>query len=247
MYQSLDMAARKEVAAETDRLFIAKTRVHRKIDERNPADRILVRQWLLIRDAVMAIHFFDRISRQAKHRNLQAELESELARENLAGAVLSEGSQEELSGPLLAKIIKGAHSTTEVIHLVEIFEDLWPHVAVEALEKTGIVTGVIGAVLSPIATMMEIVEAHEVGDREAEINAFIWGFASQLVHGRVFNPLPSNSHLGRKQILGDRAARRYLMELPADARVKFLKRYRGPQRYAGENIDKALSDMGYRR
>jgi len=80
----------------------------------------------------------------------------------------------------------------------------------------------VGAPLSVIANLMEIAEAHEVGDREAERNAFIHGFASHLVYGHIFNPLPSNTILGHKQILGELAAKRFLAEMPGNVRAKFL-------------------------
>ena len=135
--------------------------------------------------------------------------------------------------------------TVEAIHYSEIFVDVWPHIVAEGLEAVGPFASIVGAPLSVIANLMEIAEAHEVGDREAERNAFIHGFASHLVYGHIFNPLPSNTILGHKQILGELAAKRFLAEMPGNVRAKFLTRYRGPQRYVGENMNKALRDLGY--
>jgi hypothetical protein len=246
IYHSLDRASREKIAAEVDHLFAAKTGVRRKLDEKNPADRVLVRQWLLIRDAVIAIRRYEQIERQqAQARNAQAEVEAELVRAMRPEVLRTGGLPEEVSGELLGTIVKVAHVTVEVVHMSEIFESVWPHAVATALEAVGPYVSVIGPPLSVIAVLGEIAEAHEVGDREAERHAFIHGFASYLVHGSIINRLGVNSLLGQKQILGEKAAMRFLAALPADLRAKFLTRYRGRQRYVGENMNKALTDLGY--
>jgi hypothetical protein len=201
----------------------------------------------LIRDAVIAIHRFEQIEWQAQRRNVQAELEAELVRSRLPEILRGGGLPEEVRGELLASVAKGAHLTTELVHMSEIFEDICPHVVARGLETAGELATIFGAPLSIINTLMEIAEAHEVGDREAERDAFIHGFASHLVYGSIINRLGVNSLLGQKQILGERAAMRFLAALPADVRAKFLTRYRGQQRYVSENMNKALSDLGYWR
>jgi hypothetical protein len=180
-----------------------------------------MRQWLLIRGAMMAIHYYEEASRHVEES-------ASIARSGTGPLQSRPGScgglhQAELPPPLLAKIINGAHTTTEVIHLLEFFEDVFPHVAAEVLKKVGPVAGILGAVVTPIANLREIAEAHEIGDRQAEINAFIWGFASQLVFDKIVNQLPSNAVLGQKQILENLAGRRLLAALAPDAREKFLK------------------------
>jgi hypothetical protein len=247
VYHSLNPAARAKIAAETDKLFVAKTGVRRKLDERNRADRVLVRQWLLIRDAVIAIYRYEEIARQTQRRNAQAEVEAELARLNLPEALDKGGLPEEVSGELLVKVLNGAHLTIEAVHWLHIFEDVWPHVVGEGLEAVAPMAMILGYPLAVLAGLLEIGEAHEAGDREAERHAFMHGFASHLVHGYIINRLGVNSVLGQKQILGEKAAMRFLRELPADVRAKFLRRYRGRQRYGGENMNKALSDLGYGR
>jgi hypothetical protein len=206
-----------------------------------------VRQWLLIRDAVIAIHRFEQIEGQAQQRNAQAELEAGLLRSRLPEELKRGGLPEEVSGELLIKVLKGAHFTSEVVHLSEIFEDVWPHFVARGLETAGPWATIVGGPLSIINNLMEIAEAHEVGDREAERNAFFHGFASHLVYGSIINRLGANSLLGHKQILGEKAAMRFLATLPADVRAKFLKRYWGQERYNNENMNKALSDLGYWR
>lgn len=242
MYRSFDQSTRTEIDAEVDKVFVAKTGVRRKLDEKDVKDRLLVRQWLLIRDAVVAAWRFEQLE---KRSNEQAELQAELLRSKLPAELEKRGLPEKVEGELLGKILNGAHLTVEVVHMSEIFADVWPHLVAEGLEVVGPIASVVGQPLSVIAGLMEIGEAHEVGDREAERNAFIHGFASHLVHGHIINALGSNSTLGCKQILGERAAMRFLAELPGDVRAKFLTRYRGPQRYVGENMNKALRDLGY--
>ena len=57
--------------------------------------------------------------------------------------------------------------TVEAIHYSEIFVDVWPHIVAEGLEAVGPFASIVGAPLSVIANLMEIAEAHEVGDRSA--------------------------------------------------------------------------------
>jgi hypothetical protein len=243
----LDQATRDKIAAEVAELFVAKIGVRRKLHEKNLADRVFVRQWLLIRDAVIAIHQFEQIARQARQRNAQAELLAELVRSRLPEELRRGGLPEEVSGELLGKVLKGAHLAVEVVHYLEIFEHIWPHFLHHGLEVVGPWAGIIGPPLAVIAGLMEIAEAHEAGDHEAERNAFIHGFASHLVYGDITNRLGVDSPLGQKQILGEKAAMCFLAALPADVRAKFLTRYRRPQRHVGENMNKALSDLGYWR
>src|SRR5262249_30076075 len=222
IYHSLDPITRQQIAAEVDELFVAKTGVRRKLDEKSPADRVLVRQWLLIRDAVIAVHRFEQIARQARQRNAQAELEAEVVRSRLPEELKSGGLPEKVSGELLGKGVKGAHFTTEVVHSLEFFEDIWPHFLAHGLEAVGPWIAVVAGPLSIIANLMEIAEAHEAGDREAERHAFIHGFASHLVYGYIINRLGVDSQLGQKQVLGEKAAMRFLATLPGDVRAKFL-------------------------
>src|SRR5579872_6976820 len=77
-YSSLNAVARKQVDAETDRLFGLKTGLRRKLDPYAPSDRVWVRQWLLIRDAVMAIRHYQEVAQRVADRNLRAALDTEV-------------------------------------------------------------------------------------------------------------------------------------------------------------------------
>src|SRR5690242_472015 len=80
MYWNLDQPTRIDIDAEVDQVFVAKTGVRRKLDEKDAKDRVLVRQWLLIRDAVVAAWRFEQLE---KRSNEQGELQAELLRANL--------------------------------------------------------------------------------------------------------------------------------------------------------------------
>jgi hypothetical protein len=241
-YHSLDRATRKRVAGEVDRLFFAKTGVSRRLDEKAPRDHVLVRQWLLIRDAVVAIERYRNIVRK---RDAEAGAEAELARARLGESLVKEGLPPELPHSLAVSVASKAHLAVEMIHLSEVFVDLFPHVVHGALAGSAVPLAIVGPPLAVIAGLLEIGEAHETGNREAERRAFVHGFASHLAYGRVRNPLGVDNVLGQKQLLGEKAAKHYLAALSADARPKFLARYRGPQLWAGEGMQKALDDLGY--
>jgi hypothetical protein len=266
-YWKLAPPLRQQLNDLADILFAKKTGVERKIDEHNPADRMLLRQWLLIRDAVMSWYLYNKLLRDDHARELGQQIEAGMQRErlreeearseaearrlgrDLAEYVEHSGLPEKVDGSLLNTILQAAHTIHfcyDLIEALEIMDKLLPH-SLHLLEFPLTVVGaVLGMPLAVVAGLSEIAEENEAGDRDAERNAFRYGFASELVYGRIRNSLPSNWILGRKQLLGQRAAQVLLQSLKPNVREKFLAAYQGPERHAGENIAKALHDVGAR-
>jgi len=126
IYRNLDQSTRKEIDAEVDKVFVAKTGVRRKLDETDMKDRLLVRQWLLIRDAVVAAWRFEQLE---KRSNEQAELHAELLRANLPVVLERGGLPEKVEGELLGKVLNGAHMTVEAPYTTLKFSSMCGHIA----------------------------------------------------------------------------------------------------------------------
>jgi hypothetical protein len=249
VYRALNATERMAVDKDVDHLFALKTGVKRKIDPANPRDKPYVRQWLLIRDTVVAIRRFNELQAQeAERRNLEADLQAKLYREKLKPEVSGAAPKLELKGELLGTVLFASHQFVEAVEWSEIFIEVWPHfleAAAELLEAAGPWVSIVGLPLGVIANLHEITEAHELGEAKARRNAFMHGWASQMVHGRIINALPENFEIGEYQRLGQKAANLFLAKMSVPAREAFLKRYRGQQSYPGRNMDRALRDMGY--
>ena len=256
-YQELNAPLRRKLDGFIDTVFVTKTGVRRKLDERSHADRVLVRQWLLIRDAVMAWYQYNKILSDDNARGLHQRIEARIAwehkrdqaaaaardaqreRSQLQESVKRGGLPEQLHASTIFSVFQVSHVAVNFVELIEL-AGLVPHALHAAAESVGFAA----MPLAVVAGLMEVGEAREAGDREAERNAFRLGFASQLVYGRVINALPSESILGRRQVFGQKAASRLLDSMRPDVRASFLDVYRGQQKSAGENLDRALHDVG---
>jgi hypothetical protein len=249
VYQRLGPIERTAVDSDVDRLFTLKTGVHRKIEPHRPADKPYIRQWLLVRDAVVAIRRFSQLAAQEKkERGLQAQIETEWHVRQMGTVVEHAAPRAELKGELLGTVLVASHQFVEAVEWSEIFIDVWPHVlegAAELVEVASPWISVVGLPLGAIANLHEIAEAHELGEARAKREAFMHGWASEVVHGRILNAQPEGTEIGEYQRLGSKAARLYMSQMTAAGRALFLTRYRGPQSYPNENVDLALRDMGY--
>jgi hypothetical protein len=149
------------------------------------------------------------------------------------------GNSPQIHGSTTNTVLQVSHIVHTSFDLLEIAEAL-PHV----LHAVGPAMGYIAMPLTVVSGLMELGEANEAGDRDAERNAYRSGFACQLVYGYIRNALPSNTVIGQRQLFGEKVARRLLDSLKADVRAKFLAVYRGPEQYPGQNLDRALHDVG---
>src|ERR1700722_11622458 len=201
IYQALAPALRQKIAGAVDQIFVKKTGVRRKINEHGTADRMLVRQWLLIRDAMVSWYLYQKMLIDDRARGLRQRIEAQLQaaalRDGLSqvvGSELPKSSEAEEDLAFAGKIWGAAHSVNEGIHLVEL--------ATQGVELVEPVMGILGPLaagaglpLTLAAGLAEIAESRAAGDTDAERNAFRHGFACQLVYGRIINSLSSSSVL----------------------------------------------------
>jgi hypothetical protein len=255
VYQKYSNDKRQKIAQRTDEIFKLKTGFDGKIDDKKPEHRPFMRQWLIIRDMVVLKDLFDTMTqeiRKGEAQRLEKELAEELEearkddvalRKRLSREAEERGLPPELPHGLGGKLWKLGGMIVDISHVAHLFE-------VEVLAGAGAVGGGIlmgvGGLVSLLALLHEIGEAHEIGDNQAERRAFLHGFASFLVHGEIKNGLGANDNLGRKQLQGELAAKEMLRGVPEKTRNRFLEFYRGPQRWPNENMDRALRDLGYR-
>ena len=247
MYHALGPGIRKRIADAVDELFVEKTDVKRKLNPHDIRDRVLMRQWLLIRDAVMATYQYHQLLGRERQQNVAAKLEAELTRKILPKVAEDLGIPKPLPSSALNTIAQVSHIIHMNSELLEMTEFLGENVEILPEIVEGLpLSAAVGMPLAVVAGLMEIAEAHELGDREAERNAFRHGFACRLVYGQLRNALPANTDLGEKQRLGDRAAQKLLDSLGPKLIGHFLAPYRGRQSYVGENLNRALHDLGTR-
>jgi hypothetical protein len=249
VYRGLNLTDRKAVDVDAERLFVLKTGVTRKIDPANPLDKPYMRQWLLIRDTVIAIRKYDEAAaNDRKQRDLQAKIELEWSVAEAARMVTAAAPPLEVKGSLGWKVAAAAHYFVEAADSYEIFVGIWPHVLEfipAALEAYGGVVPLVNIPLGMIVELHEIQEAHELGEHMGNRHAYLYGVACTLANGRVLNLLPENTEIGRYQRLGLKVAVALVSQLPARLRGPFVARYRRQQSYPGQNVDNALRDFGY--
>jgi hypothetical protein len=250
IYHELAPGLRGKIADAVDAIFVKKTGVRRKINEHATTDQTLVRQWLLIRDAVVSWYLYQKMLIDDRARGLRLRIEAQLQASELrkrlsevVGSDLPKASQAEEDLELASKIWGFGHTVTEGIDIVELATKgvEWAEPVMEFLGPLSVGAGLP---LTLAAGLAEIAESRAAGDTDAERNAFRHGFASQLVYGRIINPLPSNSVLGHQQLRGQKAATDFLQMLKPDVKQAFLTVYRGEESYVSQNMDKALHDMG---
>ena len=221
-----------------------------------------MRQWLLIRDAVVSWYLYNKMLQDSQVRGLEQQIVSGIQRENVRQEALDDAKElRRLPNELSEKVersglpelepetisgrrIQQLHIGHEAFEGLEIFADLLPHAAHHIVEAIGPYAGAVAMPLAVLAGLLEVGEAHEAGNRDAERNAYRYGFACALVYDHIHNQLPSRSVLGEKQLLGQQAANRMLYGLKPGVRDKFLQLYRGPEQYPRQNIDRALHDVG---
>jgi hypothetical protein len=256
IYQKLDELSRRKIADKTDELFCLKTGVYRDINEKDPADRALMRQWLLIRDFVVAYYQWEKIEREiqrGKAVRIERELRAIVSR--LPTTAREKGLPELTPGlahraaEVGREIAEAAREFAEAGHIMESVgavevglgtAEAIPAVGAAAPYVAGFAAG--AAVLTGILAL--IGHARDVGNSQAERRAFFHGFASHLVYGTVTGSLGSGHILGRRQIEGQLAAQRLLESMPADVRTEFLARYRRwDERWPGQSLDRAYHDL----
>jgi hypothetical protein len=90
IYRNLPPNRRQQIANAVDEIFVKKTGVKRKLDEhsRAPEDRVLVRQWLLIRDAVVSWYLYNKLLEDNRAAGLRHQIEAGLLREQQRERVL---------------------------------------------------------------------------------------------------------------------------------------------------------------
>jgi len=265
-YQAMSKDQREDVADTVDKLFAQRTGFKGKIDERNPAHQGLVRQWLTLRDVVILLkraELDQKPEAKDKYRNKNAKLEAEfpvirphtLEAEFLAQKLPTEIQQpgdasgpDELQESNIPGIVDLAVTTAHELEGVDIgVPELLEVLEVGGGTATAIVATwtVLLAVGTFGAGLAEIVDAHKLGDRDAERYAYIHGFASHLVNGKITNVLPRESDLGRWQATGEKGAEIYLEKMEPAVRVEFLKLFRKHEEWAGQNMDYAVHKLGY--
>ena len=261
IYRNMPSDLRLRIANAVDEVFVRKTGVRRKINENSKTERVLVRQWLLIRDAIVSWYLYHRVLQEDRARGLQKLIEEGIQRENrrlearqaereagklrreLTETVEHGGLPPEAHASRANNVAQGLHNIHMGYELLELV-DLLPH-AIHALGPYAhAFIGGLAMPLAAVAGLMEMAEANEAGSREAERNAYRVGFASHLVYGYIRNPLSTNTVLGYRQVLGQKAAIRFLGSLPANVRGRFQAAYRGVEAYPGQNMDRALHDVG---
>jgi len=221
-YHALEPILRQKIADAVDAVFVQKTGVRRKIDEHSRSDLLLVRQWLLIRDAVMAWYLYQKMIIDDRARGLRQRVEAQLQaaelRRGLAETVsarLPKPGEAEEDLAHAARILGPEHAATETVDLIDIAFQ-----GVKALEPVMEVLGplAVGAALplTLAAGLADIAEKRTAGD----------------------------TVLGYQQLRGQNLAKGLLRRLNPRLRDAFLSIYRGQDRYAGQNMDKALHDLG---
>src|ERR1700722_5937807 len=126
IYQALAPALRQKIAGAVDQIFVKKTGVRRKINEHGTADRMLVRQWLLIRDAVVSWYLYQKMLIDDRARGLRLRIENQLQASELrkglsqvVGSGLPKASQAEEDLALANKIWGYGHTATESIDIID--------------------------------------------------------------------------------------------------------------------------------
>ena len=247
-YQSMDQKTRQEIANRADEFFSLKTGFYGDIDDEKPGHPMLMRQWLLIRDALIACHVYDEKISQI-HEGDAGRLESEISdlRDGLAQSIWDGMSSAGLPRGLNSKLQSVKRTIAECSHVSEMM-GIARAIVITGHEAAGLNTGAIGlgTLVFLTAAMDEIGEAREIGGNQTERHAFLHGFASYLVYGRIITPIGGGHRLGRRQLQGEQAAQKMISRLPVRLRDNFLDSYRAqPQRYPSENMDRALHDLGF--
>jgi hypothetical protein len=246
-YQCMDNKTRQEIADKTDEFFSLKTGFHGDIDDKKPGHRRLMRQWALIRDALVACRLYDERMNEIKEGEA-ARLESEIS--DLRSGLPQAGQEEKpipgLPHGLSGKLVSVGRIISECSHVSELMGVATPVVAGTGTAGLGEGAIELGALVFLTTAMDEIGGAREIGVTQAERHAFLHGFASYLVHGSIANSIGAGHKLGQKQLQGEQAAKKMISHLPAHVRADFLKTYRAqPRRYPSENMDRALHDLGF--
>jgi hypothetical protein len=248
-YQSMDNRTRQEIADKADQFLSLATGFHGDLDVDKPGHRSLVRQWALIRDALVACHVYD--MRMSEIQGAAARLEAEISdlRSSLPRTECETALPPALPHGLSGKLLAVRRIIAECSHVSELMEAVAPFMAAGRGAAAMMNARTIGLteLIFLAAAMDEIGEAREIGSDQAERHAFLHGFASYLVHGRIINSIGAGHKLGQRQLQGEEAAKKMVSRLPAHLREDFLKTYRAqPQRYPSENMDRALHDLGFR-